>query len=201
MKLRVICACLVLIFLSCGESAPKPKQYAPVGVAADVDAVIEKRGSVLAPACKLVTLTDVANVLGRSENEILVRDSTPNEDDPLHSSCFFKWSEYDLPNAGILVEVLRNPAGDEYPTYVASYIQSKRLNGERSMDGDAVLFDEMTGLGDDGAYSTSLGKYYWRLGERVILSLSFNTTHTADEQYDIARRIGALMTTGYLTVE
>ena len=61
-----------------------------------------------------------------------------------------------------------------------------------------MVFKTLEGLGDDGAYSTEAGKYFWRLGDQVVFSIAFNTTHTPEQQYRIARNLGALLTQNYV---
>ena len=173
--------------------------FEPVGQGVDMKELLVKRGGQLLPnSCGIVSIDDIAQALELTPRDIEVTDSSPRGANAPHSSCFFKWSDYDLPNAGILFQAMRNPLGDEFPNYVEVFIESKKSTGEQGIDEKPILFKTLSGLGDDGAYSTEAGKYFWRLGNELILSISFNTMHTPEQQYRIARNLGALMTQNYV---
>jgi hypothetical protein len=200
---RILSLLLVLFIIGCqGKGCnedPFTKVYKPVGKGVDMDAVLAKRGGRLLPnSCSVVPLADIAEALELKPNQIEVSDSSPRDANPTHSSCFFKWDDFELSNAGILFQALRNPVGDEFPNYVEVFINSKKTTGEQGIDEKPMIFKTMEGLGDDGAYSTEAGKYFWRLGDQVVFSIAFNTTHTPEQQYRIARNLGALLTQNYV---
>ena len=170
----------------------------PVGKDLDIDAIIAQRGSLIPSVRVLVPIENIATELGKSVQEIIVKDSSPQGPKATHSSCFFKWSDFEVNNAGILLQVMMNPLGDEYPDYVEKFISSKKSLGEQDTDGEKVLFQTLQGLGDDGAYSYEAGKYFWRLGDKVIMSIAFNSAHSPEDQYRIATSIGKQMVDNYV---
>ncbi len=183
----------------CNAVSGGAESFVPVGQGVDIDAVVQQRGGVLLPnTCGIVAHEDIAEALELTVQDLEITDSSPRDNNPTHRSCFFKWSDMELSNAGILFQAMRNPVGDEYPNYVELFIESKLTTGERGMEGDAVVFEPLEGLGDAGAYSASEGKYFWRLRDKVIFSIAFNTTHTPEQQYRIARRLGYLITKNYI---
>ncbi len=178
-----------------GDGSPK----GPVGVGLDMDAVLEQRGGeVVAEACAIVDIEDIAEALGVEPNEIEVTDSSYPGKNRKASSCFFKWNDFDLPNSGILLQFQRNTFADEYPDYFVGVIESKKTSGESGLGPEAIFFDDFPDIGDDGAYSYKAGSCVWRLGNKVMLSISFNTTFSEHEQYKVARKIAAKMTENYI---
>ena len=103
-----------------------------------------------------------------------------------------------MPNAGMFIQMIRNPFPDEYPDYISKYVASYRTEGEQGVEMDPIYFKKFEGFGDDGSYSTEAGKYYWRLGEAVSFLIAFNTTHTPEEQYRIATTVAKEMTLNYI---
>lgn len=179
----------------CGESAVK----GPVGVGLDMDAVLEQRGGVVvAEACTLVDIADIAEALDLEPNEIEVTDSSYPGKNRKASSCFFKWNDFDLPNSGILLQTQRNTFVDDYPDYFVGVIESKKTSGENGLSPETIFFDDFPDIGDDGAYSYKAGSCVWRLGNKVMLTISFNTTFSEERQYRVARKIAAKMTENYI---
>lgn len=192
-------ALLLVGFTSCKEGGnASSTAFEPVGAAVDIDKVISDRGNLLADACSIISMDDVAAALGVDRQTLYTTDSTPRDANPTHSSCFFKWDDAAISNAGILLQVQRNPAESEFPNYIPVYIESKRTRGEQGMNSENYLFEKLEGLGDDGSYNSELSKYYWRLGDKVYFAISFNSAHTTKQQYDAARQIGAIMTKNYI---
>ena len=180
-----------------GEFIPNtPTEH--IGDGVDIDELIQRKGRVLDQACNLVPLQRIADALGVTPQEILLTDSTPRDANPTQSSCFFKWTDYTLPNAGIFLQMIRNPYPDEYPDYLIQFVGSRKVNGEQNTEGLVDQFKGLEGFGDDGAYSISGGKYFWRLGDKVVFHIAFNTSHTPDQQYLIATTIAKHMTENYI---
>lgn len=121
-----------------GDGTPK----GPVGVGLDMDAVLEQRGGeIVAEACTIVAIEDIAEALGLEPNEIEVTDSSYPGKDRKASSCFFKWNDFDLPNSGILLQFQRNTFADEYPDYFVGVIESKKTSGESGLAPETIFFD------------------------------------------------------------
>lgn len=172
---------------------------AHIGKGVDVGAIAAKRGSLLVPACLIVPLDRVAKLVGVSSEAIDIRDSSPKDANASHSSCFFKWDDDRVVSAGILLQILKNPLGDEeYPDYVQMFIDSKRNSGEANIDGDKDIFKYFPGFGDDAVYSYVAGKYFWQMDNKVIMSIAFNTAHTEQEQFSIATALATDMINNYV---
>lgn len=177
---------------------PKPIDGA-IGKGLNMTEVIEKRGGrLLDNACSIIPRNTIAEALGKNSGDFKLTNSSPRDANRTHSSCFFKWSDFDVANAGILIQMMRNPVGDEFPDWVVQFVKSKKELGESTADGEKDIFKTFEGFGDDGAYSTVGGKYFWRLGDQVVFSLAFNTGHAPEEQYDIAVKLATTMTQNYL---
>jgi len=170
----------------------------PIGKNVDMQALKKKNGGRLGYACRLINAEEMAAALGKTKEEIKLSNATPRDADPNQTACFFKWDDPDLFNAGIFIQLLKNPMGDEFPDYISQFILQKRTRGEQQMDGPPSLFKPLD-WGDDGSYDEESAKYYWRLGEEVIFSLAFNTVHTPQEQYQIATDIATRLTNNYIS--
>ncbi len=179
---------------------PAPETDA-VGQGVDILSVVSRKLGKLGQACDLMPPTTIAAVLGKTPDQISVVNSTKAGDDPESTSCFYKWDDpEDLFNAGIFVQLMKNPLADqeEYATYIEQMISGKRERGEQGQDGEVTLFKRFEGFGDDGSYSTEGGKYFWRLGDQVAFQIAFNTNKAPDVQYEMARSIAKELTLNYL---
>lgn len=202
-KVYILSICLLIISCSdkgCnGGKSAFEESFTPVGKGANMTEILAKRnGVLLTNACNIVSLKDIAQALEVEESMLEVTDSSPSGSNATHSSCFFKWPDDEMGNAGILFQAMRNPMADEIPNYIELFIESKKATGEQGIGEAPIIFKNLEGLGDDGAYSTDAGKYFWRLGDQLILSIAFNSPHSPEEQYRIARKLGALMTQNYI---
>jgi hypothetical protein len=202
-RLYIFTICLLII--SCNDNGCSirksafEEKFTPVGVNVNMTEVLAKRNGLLLPnSCNIVSLTDIADALNVQESMLEVTDSSPRGSNATHSSCFFKWPDDEIGNAGILFQAMRNPMEDEIPNYIELFIESKRTSGEQGVGEAPDIFKTLEGLGDDGAYSTEAGKYFWRLGDQIIFSIAFNSPHSPEEQFRIARKLGVLMTQNYI---
>lgn len=190
---------LIVAILVLGQGCDDGVVKGPVGVGLDMDAVLEQRdGVIVAEACTLVDIADIAEALDLEPNEIEVTDSSYPGKDRKASSCFFKWNDFDLPNSGILLQTQRNTFADEYPDYFIGVIESKKTSGENGLSPETIIYQDFPDIGDDGAYSYKAGSCVWRLGNKVMLTISFNTTFSEERQYKVARQIAAKMTENYV---
>ena len=184
-----------LFFLAC-QDAPS----GPIGENLNIAEIVEKRGGKLLPdACSIVPTGEIASILGLDESEIVLRNSTPRDENPTHSSCFFKWNEPGFPNSGILIQALRNPNEIEYPNYVVQWVESTKTLGEQGMEGQPVYFKDFPGFGDDGSYSIEAGKFYWRLGDQIYFMIAFNAPFNAEQQYQMAEKLAYKVTKNYIS--
>jgi len=125
----VIVLAAVLLTLGCGPDS-KPKTDAKVNVSDDGKTVITKADPnapaytpsdlPLPDACSLVSAADVAKIMKVDAGDIEVKDGSGKSS--AHSrACFFKWIG-ERPNAGILVQVQKNPVGDEFPGWETTHL-------------------------------------------------------------------------------
>ena len=172
-----------------------------IGKGVDILSVVSRKRGILGLACDLMPAATVASALGKTPQEISTTNATKPGDDPESTGCFYKWDDpEDLFNAGIFVQVMKNPYADqeEFASFIEQMISSKRSIGERTQDGETTLFKKFEGFGDDGSYSTEGGKYFWRLGDQIAFQIAFNTNKGPDEQYRIARIMAKGLTENYL---
>lgn len=172
-----------------------------VGKGVDILSVVSRKRGRLGQACELMPAAIVAGALGKTPQEISITNATKSGDDPESTACFYKWDDpADLFNAGIFVQVMKNPYADqeEFASFIEQMISSKRTIGERTQEGETTLFKKFEGFGDDGSYSTEGGKYFWRLGDQIAFQIAFNTNKGPDEQFQIARVIAKGLTENYL---
>ena len=179
------------------EYRPLDKPYAQ---RLNMDDIIEARGSVLPDICTVVPMFEIANVLGVPEYDIYISDNNPRVKDPIHTSCFFKWTDSVLSNAGIFMRAERNPYPEEFPDYLIEFIKAKKTTGEQFVDPNMppIIYSDFLGIGDDGAYNVDEGSYFWRLDNKIAFRLSFNTTHTPEQQYKMAQQLAVIVVQYYL---
>lgn len=147
----------------------------------------------LPDACDLVSAANVAKIMNVTAGDIEVKDGSGKSSN--HSrACFFKWVG-DRPNAGILIQVQKNPVGDEFPTWATSFVESKRTMGESDFTGggEKVIYKKYDGQGDDGAYSYEMGKYFWRTGNDYVYMVAFNEDMSASAQLKAAKQFGDIV--------
>lgn len=140
-------------------------------------------------ACDLVSAEFVANVVSANVKEMSHINAT-TEQSPYTNSCFYRWPNNGV-NDGILLQVQANPVAEEYAEWVTLFVESKKTDGERAMQGGgAVIFKDLDGLGDAGAYSHELGKYIWRSGNDFAFTLTFRSNSAPAKQLSMAKKIG-----------
>jgi len=198
----VIVLAAVLLTLGCGPDS-KPKTDAKVNVSDDGKTVITKADPnapaytpsdlPLPDACSLVSAADVAKIMKVDAGDIEVKDGSGKSS--AHSrACFFKWIG-ERPNAGILVQVQKNPVGDEFPGWATSFVESKRSMGESDFtgNGENIKYKQLDGLGDDASYSYEMGKYLWRTGNDYVYMVAFNEEMTAAQQLTAAKEFASII--------
>ncbi len=137
-------------------------------------------------ACDLLTQETIAKYVGFPSASIMLSDGSSPKN-KLQRACFFKWDGSEIKNAGVMVQVQQNPVADEVPEYLTYMIQSLKTDGENNMSGANVKFQDWPEFGDDGAYSTEVGKYMWRVGNDWAFMVAFNTTMNARDQQKAAK--------------
>ena len=137
-------------------------------------------------ACDLLTQETIAKYAGVSAASIMLADGSSSKND-LQRACFFKWDGSEIKNAGVMVQVQQNPVADDVPEYLTYMVQSLKSDGENNMDGEVTKYNDWPEFGDDGAYSTEVGKYVWRVGNDWAFMIAFNTTMKAKDQKKAAK--------------
>lgn len=126
-------------------------------------------------ACDLLTAETISKYVGQPADIIFLADGSSPQS-PTARACFFKWDGSAIANAGVMVQVQKNPVEEEVPDYFTYLISSRKTGGETDpATGAVVKFKDWPGFGDDGAYSTEAGKYIWRIGNEWAFMVAFNT--------------------------
>ncbi len=126
-------------------------------------------------ACDLMTPETIARYVNQPVESIFPADGSSPQN-PKARACFFKWDGSDMPNAGVMVQLQRNPVQEDVPEYFTYLISSKKTEGEKDPGSNVVMkYKDWPGFGDDGAYSTEAGKYVWRVGNDWAFMIAFNT--------------------------
>lgn len=138
--------------------------------------VVDLRTALLPPPCTLVDDIELGSILEIDYN-LISRNSGNRANKNEHtSSCFYRWSD---PKAGagmILIQMQRNPLPEEIDNWPKLIIDNKKSQGERTMDNQnvQVVYKDWKAVGDGGAYSDELGKYYFRYQDIFLFTIAFN---------------------------
>ena len=129
-------------------------------------------------ACDFMTVKTIGKYLDLDPESINISDGS-SKNNLRARACFFKWDGAELPNAGVMLQIQKNPLPDDAPEYFTYFISNKKTEGEKDFTNNSKVFkyDDWDGYGDDGAYSTEAGKYLWRIGNEWAFMIAFNTTH------------------------
>lgn len=126
-------------------------------------------------ACDLLTSKTIGRYVRQPAETIFSADGSSPQNKKARA-CFFKWDGSDLANAGVMVQLQRNPVQEDVPEYFTYLIASKKTEGEKDPATDhTIKYQDWPGFGDDGAYSTEAGKYVWRVGNDWAFMIAFNT--------------------------
>lgn len=165
----------------------------------NIHGIVSAKKELLPDMCDLVPKSYIAEVLGLDNDAVTLNNSSQSGANPKHKTCFFKWTDPNFPNTGIMLQAMRNPLPDEFPEYLTTFIQSKRENGENALGDEFVhYFKDFRGVGDEGIYNADIGKYFWRYSDLVVFQLAFNSIHEQDEQLAIASKLATRMSREYL---
>lgn len=140
-------------------------------------------------ACDLVSDKFIANALGLQKGAIEIKDGSTKVSK--HSrSCFYKWEDPNVNDAGIMIQAMGNPVKEEAPEYLVLYLESKKTKGETDYnENKQIVFKDFDVVGDDGAYSYEMHRYHWRIGDQRLYTIAFNTHMSEQEEYDIAVKV------------
>lgn len=193
-KFLAFCVVIIVSSCNCNNGQSSKSTFEKV----DIEAILSQKENLLPEMCDIVSLKDLAQIFKLDESEIIKRNTTPSESNPKQRTCFFKWDS-SYPNTAIMVQALRNPLGDEYPNYIVEIMNTKRQNGENTMNGDGPnLFSDIESMADEAIYNADIGKYFWRFSDKVLFHLAFNTNHSNSEQLEMATKLGDKMIENYL---
>lgn len=189
---------LLMITLGCNaDPAPPPPPVGNVAQSADpneppaeVTDLATNNKVVVPSATTLVPRNVLGKILGEDPSHLEIKQGTPATEKN-YQACFVKWPS-GFPNAGMMIQVSRNPVYDEYRDWAISYIDSKKSSGE-VLPGtkEPVKFNSFDEFGDSGAYSYEAGKYYWRIDRDYVITLAFNIDWDEKKQYKVAKEVGA----------
>ncbi len=185
----------ILLSLGCKSDpsasvvAPAPNAGPQMPVEEEITDFATNNTIVVPDATTLVSEAVIGKIINQDPGMIeVIQGNAKSEKN--YQSAFIKWPD-DFVNAGIMVQVSRNPVYDEYRDWAISYIDSKKSAGE-NVPGttDVVKFNSYDEHGDSGAYSYEAGKYYWRIERDYVITVAFNMDWDEKEQYRIATALG-----------
>ena len=163
----------------------------------DINEKLDSKANLLVDMSQLVPIEDIAKALSLDLNQI---KKVPSRTDNMNT-CFFKWEDPNFPNTGIMMQIKTNPYPLDLPDWAMASMNSLRQNGEAALgETYGYRYKDLDGMATEGLYNADIGKYYWRLTDKVILFLAFNTIHEQEEQFQIATEIGTHMIKNYLDI-
>ena len=81
-------------------------------------------------ACDLLTTKTIARYVRQPAESIFLADGSSPQN-PKARACFFKWDGSDLANAGVMVQLQKNPVQEDVPEYFTYLISSKKDRGRK----------------------------------------------------------------------
>jgi len=129
----------------------------------------EKKDFIKKDPCSFLNEETVASLIGNTAEEINIRAGQSQNE--FARSCFFKWSTADFPNAGMLVQILKNPVEDEYSEWAFMFIETKKSMGETALSdpNNPIKYTTLPDIGEQACYNLAQSKTYFRVGETVYL--------------------------------
>lgn len=136
-------------------------------------------------SCQMFTEDKIKQIFAVKEGSINIREAK-DPGNSSASSCFFKWTEPHIDNAGMFIQISTNPVYDEFPQYISDYIATKLKDGEMTMGNNTpTKFTAFDAGGRPGAYSFSEARYFWSIGNDYLIMVAFNLP-TYDESRILA---------------
>jgi hypothetical protein len=147
-----------------------------------------KRNLPIPDPASLISSATIKSIFKLSGAPEIKQGSKPKPND---RSTFFRFDDPGKPNGGIMLQILTNPMPEEIDDYPALVIDSKIKDGEMTpYDKTPKKFTPWNELGNGGCYSYEAGKYHWKIDDRYIFMLAFNTSQTEAQQKAAASQIG-----------
>lgn len=149
-------------------------------------------------SCQLLSEAKIKEIFAITEGSVNIREAK----DPGNtgaSSCFFKWTEAHVDNAGMFIQISTNPVYDEFPEYISTYIATKLKDGEMTMGSNTpTKFKAFDAGGRPGAYSYNDARYFWSIGNDYLIMLAFNLpTYDEARILSAAEQIAAIVNTNF----
>ena len=145
-------------------------------------------GPKLPDPCALVSEAFIGKLIGVDPLYIGKKDGSGKSF--TQRSCFFRWEHDGIANSGVLIQVQKNPIPDEFPDWAAYYISAKKNEGDKAPDGSSTYrYKDFPGYGVAGAYSSDMGRYYWRLKNDVVFMVALNMPEAKGVQLEWAKAI------------
>ncbi len=185
---------LMISAFSCQDSKVDAKKKAKQN-AQEVSKPLPKPLESLPDACSFVTKEQVGEIIGVDGAGITVKDGTSKKASSARS-CFYKWEDPNMPNAGALVQIQANPLPEEFPDWATSYIKAKLQSGEKGFNGVSEIeykYEKMEGVGIEAAYNFELSKYFWRTDDQHIYMIAFNALGEKEDHLKWATQIANLV--------
>lgn len=155
-----------------GQSAKSRKSNGN-SATASTRSTLNKAG--IPDACSLMSTKTIGRYVNQPAENIFASDGSSLKS-PKARACFFKWDGSAIANAGVMIQVQKNPVEEDVPEYFTYLIASRKTDGEKDPSSESVIkYKDWPGFGDDGAYSTEAGKYIWRIGNEWAFMIAFNT--------------------------
>lgn len=149
--------------------------------------------------CTLLPPDFVKEVLGLSQ-DVTLKEGTEPSPKTRARACFYKWEDPTFANSAILVQAMKDPLPEEgFVDWAFYYVDSKKATGEMSMDDpdNPVLFEPYNDLGDSGAASDAIKKYYWQVSKKVVFLIAYNMNATPEQMRKWNKVIGKKMMENY----
>lgn len=163
------------------NNPPKPKAKPAPPKTIDI-------GPKLPDPCALVSEAFIGKLIGVDPLYIGKKDGSGKSF--TQRSCFFRWEHDGIANSGVLIQVQKNPIPDEFPDWAAYYVNAKKNEGDKAPDGSSTYrYKDFPGFGVTGAYSSDLGRYYWRLKNDVVFMVALNMPEAKETQLEWAKAI------------
>lgn len=140
--------------------------------------------------CQLVSKQTIASLFNIDPIYISPVDGSPDGNKREHRACFYKWDDPNFPNTAILIQLQTNTMDEEYENWMSMSIANKRTTGETMMgDREPHIFKLFPNVGTDGSYNYEIGKYYWRIGNDLMIMLAYNMDISEEHQFSSAKAI------------
>ncbi len=130
----------------------------------------------LPKACSMISPEKVQEILN-TPSSVTTKESVDPSESNTQQACFFRWEDPNTSNAAILIQIMTNQVYEEYPTYIAGYVENKLKEGESMMGQDDLIEYKPFKVGNKtGAYSFQQGRFYWSGGGNYLFMLAFNVS-------------------------